>query len=96
MSDQERGPFAWEKALLGVISNEVAQLRYLLANKDGDTELPDVHAQISRLGGLTDLVFAESFGLSKASRAAIESMAYEAEGLVRDNIDFPERPQAGS
>ncbi|HCF6146666.1 hypothetical protein [Pseudomonas aeruginosa] len=83
-----------EKSLLGVIRNEVEQLRYLIENQSGDTEPPDVHAQISRLGGLTDLAFAEGLGLSVASRAVIELMAHEAEEMVRNSTDFS-RPSPG-
>ncbi|MGA4632908.1 hypothetical protein ACPA5B_03425 [Pseudomonas solani] len=88
MASQDGGANVWEKALLGVIRNELEQLRYLIENKSGDTEPPDVHAQISRFGGLTDLAFAESLELSVASRAVIESMAREAEALVRNSFEF--------
>lgn len=88
MTDQGRDSFSWELPLLRMIENEVEQLRYLIEDQSGDTEPSDVHAQISRLGGLTDLVFAEGLVLSTGTRTAIEALAQEAGELVRSGIDF--------
>lgn len=88
MTDQGRDSFAWEHSLLRVIENEVEQLRYLIENRSGDTEPSDVHAQISRVGGLTDLVFADDLVLSTGARTAIEALALQAGEMVRSGTDF--------
>lgn len=48
----------WELALIAVIERELAQLAWLIEcvrSGEEDTPRSDVHAQINRLSGLTDL-----------------------------------------
>jgi hypothetical protein len=86
MADQGRDSFSWEHSLLRVIENEVEQLRYLIEDQSEDTQPPDLHAQISRLGGLTDLIFADDIVLSAGTRTAIETLAHQAGEMVRRGI----------
>ncbi|MGM8936641.1 hypothetical protein ACS8E9_17480 [Pseudomonas neustonica] len=48
----------WEFALMAVVEREIEQLKWLVkcakSGKEG-VDLGDVHAQVDRLGGLTDL-----------------------------------------
>lgn len=95
MVDQGKGTPAWEQSLLHVISEELEQLRSLIEDQADDTVLPDVHAQMSRLSGLTDLVYADDLKLSRETRTSIEDLANRAAELVRSQITFsqpsPER-----
>lgn len=86
MVNQGSGTPTWEQSLLRVISEELGQLRFLIEDQADDTELPDVHAQISRLSGLTDLVYADDLKLSRETRTSIEELANRAEELVRGKI----------
>ncbi|MDG9928011.1 MULTISPECIES: hypothetical protein [unclassified Pseudomonas] len=94
MANQSRDSSSWEHSLLQVIESEVEQLRYLIEDQSGDTEPPDVRAQISRLGGLTDLIFADDLVLSTGTRTAIQTLAHQAEEMVRSGIGFS-RPSSG-
>jgi len=75
MVDLGKGTPAWEQSLLHVISEELEQLRSLIEDQADDTVLPDVHAQMSRLSGLTDLVYADDLKLSRETRTSIEDLA---------------------
>lgn len=79
----------WELALLGVVEKEVAQLEWLIQNEhaaDEDVGAADIHAQISRLGGLTDLVHAEGFPLSEIGTANLRLQNEKVMQLVRDRL----------
>jgi DNA polymerase III delta subunit len=64
----------WELALISIIQKEIEQLEWLIqSEKSGeeDVERADIHAQISRIGGLTDLAHAQEFPLSDTTRAKL-------------------------
>lgn len=64
----------WELALISIIQKEIEQLEWLIqCEKSGeeDVERGDIHAQISRIGGLTDLTHAQDFPLSDTARAKL-------------------------
>lgn len=79
----------WELALIAVVEKEVAQLEWLILNEDSaddDVGPSDIHAQISRLGGLTDLAHAEGFPLSETGAANLRLQNDKAMQLVRDRL----------
>lgn len=45
----------WEASIVAAITEELDQLKYLIEDESGSTEKGDIHAQISRVCGLTDL-----------------------------------------
>lgn len=64
----------WELALLAVAGRELDQLEWLISNYrsgEGDTELGDVHSQISRLTGITDLMHEGGLPVSETTRAKL-------------------------
>lgn len=64
----------WELALLAVASRELEQLDWLigsLTSGDGETERGDVHSQISRLTGITDLAHEGGLPVSQTTRAKL-------------------------
>lgn len=64
----------WEQALIAVVERELAQLEWLIksecAGKE-DVERGDVHAQIDRLGGLTDLADPQGLPVSEMTAAKL-------------------------
>lgn len=86
MVDQENLAHGWEQSLLRVVKEELEQLRSLIDDQTGDTELTDIQAQISRLGGLTDLVFADDLQLSRKTCIALEELSNQAMDLVRSQL----------
>ncbi|HBP4950977.1 hypothetical protein N0609_12475 [Pseudomonas aeruginosa] len=64
----------WELTLISVIQKEIGQLEWLIqGEKSGDEEVGrgDIHAQISRIGGLTDLAHEPEMPLSETTRAKL-------------------------
>ncbi len=64
----------WELTLISVIQKEIGQLEWLIqGEKSGDQEVErgDIHAQISRIGGLTDLAHEPEMPLSDTTRAKL-------------------------
>lgn len=64
----------WELTLISVIQKEIGQLEWLIqGEKSGDEEVErgDIHAQISRIGGLTDLAHEPEMPLSETTRAKL-------------------------
>ena len=81
--------YQWELALIAVVEKEVAQLEWLIKCEHAgneEVESGDVHAQISRVGGLTDLVFAENFPLSETGQANLRQQNEKVMQLVRDRL----------
>ena len=76
----------WELALIAVVEKELTQLEWLIKceqNGEEDVEKGDVHAQISRLGGLTDLAQADGLPLSETSIAKLRQQNEIAMQLAR-------------
>lgn len=79
-------PQNWELALIAVVERELAQLEWLIKcvqNGEEDIENGDVHAQISRLSGLTDLSQADGLPLSETSIAKLRQQNEVAMQLAR-------------
>lgn len=94
MVSQDGGAPGWEQSLLSVIRGEVQQLKYLVEDESGDIGLPDIHAQVSRLGGLTDLIYNESFQFSGEARGEIEYLAEQSMELMRTRVNrMPRSPE---
>lgn len=76
----------WELALIAAIEREVGQLEWLVQceqlDKEG-IEAGDVLAQISRIGGLTDLVYCEDMPLSETTRAKLMQQGEKVMNLAR-------------
>ncbi len=76
----------WELELIKIVDRELMQLELLIANKDireEGVELGDIHAQISRLGGLTDLANAAGLPLTQLSAAKLKRQNEKVMQLVR-------------
>lgn len=87
MVSQDGGAPGWEQSLLSVIRGEVEQLKYLVEDESGDIGLPDMHAQVSRLCGLTDLIYNESFQFSGETRGEIERLAEQSMELMQTRVN---------
>jgi len=76
----------WELALISFVNRECAQLQWLancVQNGTDDIERGDVHAQISRMSGLTDLAHAGGLPLSETSVAKLHLMNEEVMKIAR-------------
>lgn len=76
----------WELALISVIQKEIGQLEWLIqGEKSGDEEVErgDIHAQIDRIGGLTDLAHETEMPLSDTTRAKLLQLNEVAMELAR-------------
>jgi hypothetical protein len=94
MTNQEGNIPEWEQSLLSAIESEIQQLEYLIADDSGDTGLPDIHAQISRISGLTDLTFNEGFKFSQRTRNEIQRLGELSMALMRRRLEFtPPSPE---
>ena len=77
----------WEQALIAVIERELAQLEWLIKSEQSgeeDIERGDIHAQISRLGGLTDL--ADGLPVSETTGARLLQQNEKAMSMVRSRL----------
>jgi hypothetical protein len=72
----------WELALISFIERESVQLRWL-ANGTDEIEKGDVHAQISRMSGLTDLAHPDGLPLSETSVAKLRLINEEVMEIAR-------------
>lgn len=64
----------WELVLISIVQKEIEQLEWLIrCEESGDDEVErgDIHAQISRVGGLTDLAHASEMPMSDTTRAKL-------------------------
>ena len=94
MVSQRVGALGWELSLLSVIRAELEQLKYLVEDESGDIGLPDIHAQVSRLSGLTDLTYNESFHFSTETRTEIERIAQQSMDMMRTRTNrMPPSPE---
>jgi hypothetical protein len=79
----------WEFALLAVVEKELDQLKWLIScehNGTEDIERQDVHAQVNRLSGLTDLAHPPGLPLSDTSIAKLHQLNEAAMRIVRDGV----------
>lgn len=76
----------WELALISFVNRECAQLQWLadcVQNGTDDIERDDVHAQISRMSGLTDLAHSGGLPLSETSVAKLRLVNEEVMEIAR-------------
>ena len=74
----------WEQALVATISEELAQLRYLVEDKSGATETGDIHSQLARLCGLTDLASNGALPFNSSTRLQLQELNEAAMAMIRD------------
>lgn len=83
----------WELALIAGIEREVGQLEWLVRCEQRDKEgieATDVLAQISRIGGLTDLVYCEDMPFSETTRAKLSQQGEKVMYLARSRASGKE------
>lgn len=78
---------AWEASLVAAITEELDQLKYLVEDKSGSTEEGDIHAQIQRLCGLTDLAHNEAIPFSEPTKLQIRELNEMAMGMIQKTLD---------
>lgn len=79
----------WEQALIAVVERELAQLEWLIKSEcagEEDVERGDVHAQIDRLCGLTDLAQPEGLPVSETTGAKLHQLNEAAMSMVRSRL----------
>lgn len=79
----------WEQALIAVVERELAQLEWLIKSElvgNEDVERGDVHAQIDRLCGLTDLAQPEGLPVSEMTGAKLHQLSEAAMSMVRSRF----------
>lgn len=77
----------WEVALISAIERELVQLDWLINCQQAgeeDIEAGDVLAQISRIGGLNDLVYADGLPLSETTRAKLTQQGERVMQMARN------------
>lgn len=79
---------AWEVSVVAAITEELDQLKYLIEDESGSTEKGDIHSQIDRLCGLTDLAHNEAIPFSESSRVQMRELNEMAMGMIRTTLDF--------
>lgn len=75
-----------EHSLISVIQKEIGQLEWLIQGEVSgveEVERGDIHAQISRIGGLTDLAHAPEMPLSDTTRAKLLQQSEVVMALAR-------------
>ena len=78
---------AWEASIVAAIVEELNQLKYLIEDKSGATEKGDIHAQISRVCGLTDLAHNDAVPFTESTREQIRELNEMAMGMIRKTLD---------
>lgn len=78
---------AWEASIVAAITEELDQLEYLIEDKSGATEKGDIHAQISRVCGLTDLAHNHAVPFASSTRIQIQELNEMAMGMIRKTLD---------
>lgn len=79
----------WEQALLAVVEREFVQLEWLIKSEQAgeeEIELGDIHAQISRLGGLTDLALPDGLPMSETTGAKLLQYSEVVMRLMRSRL----------
>ncbi|MFL1449137.1 hypothetical protein ACI77O_12150 [Pseudomonas tritici] len=79
----------WEVALIRAVDAELEQLKWLIQcehDRTNDIARTDVHAQISRLSGITDLSHVADFPFSETSKARLIQLNETALRYVRDGV----------
>lgn len=67
----------WEQALIAVIERELRQLEWLIDAEsagEGGIQNGDVHAQIDRIGGLTDLAQPDGLPVTQTTAARLQQV----------------------
>lgn len=83
----ERSTGAWEESLVRAVRDELAQLEYLIARDGMGVEASDIHSQISRLSGLTDLTYVEGLELTETTRSELQLINEKAMVLGRSRLN---------
>ncbi|NWL45430.1 hypothetical protein DM819_05975 [Pseudomonas hunanensis] len=79
----------WEQALLAVARRELAQLEWLIECEQGGNEdvcRGDIHAQIDRLSGITDLAHSDGLPVSETTAIQLHQHNAQAMALIRDAL----------
>lgn len=79
----------WEQALIAVVERELAQLEWLIKSEQAGEEdigRGDIHAQISRLCGLTDLAKPDGLPVSETTGARLFQQNEAAMSMVRSRL----------
>lgn len=79
----------WEQTLIAIVERELAQLEWLIKSEravEEDIERGDVHAQIDRLCGLTDLAHPEGLPVSETTSAKLHQLNEAAMSMVRSRL----------
>lgn len=77
----------WEAFIVAAITEELGQLEYLIKDKSDLTEKNDIHAQVSRLCGLTDLAHNEAIPFAESTRLQIRELNDLAMRMIRTTLD---------
>ncbi|WP_313313515.1 hypothetical protein [Stutzerimonas nitrititolerans] len=77
----------WEASIVAAITEELGQLEYLMKDKSDLTEKNDIHAQVSRLCGLTDLAHNEAIPFAESTRLQIRELNDLAMRMIRTTLD---------
>ena len=62
--------------------------KYLVEGRSGSTEKGDIHSQLDRLCGLTDLAHNEAIPFAPSTRLQIRELNEMAVGMIRNTIEF--------
>lgn len=79
----------WEQALIAFVEREIVQLEWLIKSEragEEDVERGDVHAQIDRLGDLTDLADPEGLPVSETTAAKLRQLNEVAMSMVGSRL----------
>jgi len=78
----------WEASIVAAITEELDHLKYLIEDENSSTEKGDIHAQVSRVCGLTDLAHNDAVPFAASTRLQIRELNEMAMGMIRKTLDL--------